>query len=184
MSTTYCDSWVWGREQILWGYSLDHRYTLKVLEPFPGRQGCLSLQYHNEKSESWVVLHGVAWALLITDDTVATRILKPGDVQHLPAGTVHRITAIDKGTQILEASTPDRHAADKHIPKDVVRLHCFHGRPVTAPRTPRERALVEESLVITEEALGKMAQRCTPTEVHPHVAVRLGPARILENEQL
>lgn len=179
MSTiSYSDEWVWGREQILWGFNSSHRYTLKVLEPKLGRAGCLSLQYHHEKSESWVVIRGVAWALIAVGDTVCTRLLRPGSVQSLPTGTLHRITAVELGTQILESSTPDRHAADKSVPKDVVRLHCFHGRPVESPRNEREARLVRECIQLTESALTAIAAGAVPDEKQPEIACALGPARI------
>lgn len=158
------DEWVWGREKIVWGFDPAHQYTFKILEPKVGRAGCLSLQYHHHKSESWLVLRGAAWILLIADGRVCTRVMRAGDIQNLPAGVIHRITSITADAQIAEPSTPDAHAADKSKPKDVVRLHCYHGRPVVPPRNEQEGALVREANQLTEAAMEEIAAGRTPPE--------------------
>ena len=61
------DSWVWGNERIIWGYDSSHQYTFKILEPKRGHSGCMSLQYHHVKSETWLVLRGQLWTLFIVD---------------------------------------------------------------------------------------------------------------------
>lgn len=160
------DEWVWGRETIVWGYDPSHRYTFKVLEPRRGREGCLSLQYHHEKSESWFLLRGIAWALIVSDGVVCTRVLKVGDIQNLPTGTIHRLMGISDDVQVLEPSTPDRHAADKSVKKDVVRLHCVLGRECDPPRDANERVLVEECVRITEDAIASIARGETPLEIN------------------
>ena len=158
------DSWVWGNERIVWGSDPLHQYTFKILEPKKGQAGCLSLQYHHEKSESWLVLRGQAWVLLISEGTVCTRIMQPGDIQNLPCGVVHRITALTDDAQIAEPSTPDRHAADKSVPKDVVRLHCYHGRAVTAPRNSQEAALVATAISYSDQAMEAIGRGERPKE--------------------
>ena len=168
------DEWVWGRERILWGSSPSHLYTVKVLEPKQGRAGCLSLQYHNHKSESWIVWQGVAWILLFLEDKVCTKVLRRGDGQNLGQGVVHRVMAVSSDLKILEPSTPDRHSADKSQPKDVIRLHCVHGRPVLPGRTETERALVSEAIQITEAAILAVERGLIPDEIHPEIIVRNG----------
>jgi mannose-6-phosphate isomerase-like protein (cupin superfamily) len=168
------DTWVWGNEGLIWGYDPSHQYTFKVLEPKVGREGCLSLQYHHRKSETWFVLQGLAWALLIVGDKVCTRIMGPRDIQNIHPGTIHRVTSIEPGTQILEPSTPDRHAADKKVKKDVVRLHCVHGRPVFVPPSPKLRALVAEAVEITEEALEAIERGDLPREYRTSLLKRHG----------
>lgn len=163
------DVWVWGKEKIVWGFDPRHQYTLKILEPKVGRAGCLSLQYHNAKSESWVCIKGAAWILIVAAGKVCTRVLRPGDIQNIPQGIMHRVASIEPGTQILEPSTPDRHAADKSVPKDVVRLHCYHGRPVSAPRDANEELLVREATVITDTAMDFIAQGKLPVVLHAEV---------------
>ncbi|MCB0354859.1 MAG: hypothetical protein KDD64_15095 [Bdellovibrionales bacterium] len=168
------DSWHWGTESIFWGFDPSHQYTLKLLQPKKGRDGCLSLQYHHEKSESWVVLEGVAWAFMIVDGQVCTRLLKKGDVQNLPTGIIHRLMGASDDVKILEPSTPDRHASDKSQPKDVVRLHCVFGRECAAARDSAEEALVERAIVVTEEAILQLERGELPQEIAPDLGGSLG----------
>jgi hypothetical protein len=160
------DTWVWGKEVLLWGGERTHQYTCKVLQPKVGREGMLSLQYHHEKSESWIQLSGMSWVLVIAHGVVCTRILRPGDVQNIELGMIHRIMGLTADCQILEPSTPDRHAADKSLPKDVVRLHCVQGRPVTAPRSEQERVLVEEAIRLSQQAIEAVEAGTHPEEVN------------------
>lgn len=164
MNEIKVDNWVWGNETIVWGYSSDHKYTLKVLEPKKGRTGCLSLQYHNEKSETWYTLRGVGWGMFVVNGEVCTKILKVGDFINIPTGIIHRLMAISEDLQIIEPSTPDRHAADKSAPKDVIRLDCVHGRECSIPRDEHESKIVEECKRITEEAIAKIEQNQMPKE--------------------
>ena len=147
------DSWVWGNEKVIWGYDRSHKYTLKVLEPKVGRAGCLSLQYHLEKSETWIGFRGKAWALAVIGEEVATTILETGSVLPLPAGTIHRLMGVTDDCQIIEPSTPDRHAADKSVTKDVIRLHCVLGREAVPPRDDTEAGIVKRCIELTEEAI-------------------------------
>jgi hypothetical protein len=147
------DKWVWGNERLIWGYAPEHAYTFKVLEPKKGREGCLSLQYHDQKSESWLVLRGVAWALVIVDGKVCTRVMRERDIQNLEPPMIHRLMGLSDDVQVLEPSTPDRHAADKTAPKDVIRLHCVLGREVAAPKDPEEARLIKLAVEYTEEAI-------------------------------
>ncbi|MCI5065975.1 hypothetical protein MRY87_09650 [bacterium] len=148
-----CDEWVWGKERLLWGYSPEHHYTLKILQPKRGREGCLSLQYHHEKSETWFVLSGKVWALIIQSDQVFSRVMSKGDFQNLPTGTVHRLMGLTDDAQVLESSTPDRHAADKTIKKDVIRLHCVLGRECEPYEYPEKQPLIETAIQVTEETI-------------------------------
>lgn len=157
------DTWIWGQELILWGYHPSHQYTLKGLSPKRGRQGCLSLQYHNKKSESWVCVRGSAWALLVVDGQVCTRVLEVGDVQNIETGMIHRLMGVSENCLVLEPSTPDAHAADKDQPKDVVRLHCVLGRECAKPRDAHEAAVIQVCIERTEEAIGQIEAGQTPT---------------------
>lgn len=158
------DCWPWGCEKIVWGFELSHKYTLKILEPKAGRAGCLSLQKHAEKSETWLVMRGSVWALAVAGGQVCTKILRPFDFLNLPAGTIHRLTALEEGVQVLEASTPDVHAADKSRPKDVVRLHCVHGRAVSPAANADEARIVEFCVQLTEKALWDLENGMLPAE--------------------
>jgi hypothetical protein len=168
------DQWVWGTERILWGFEPRHQYTFKALEPKLGIDGCMSLQYHHEKSETWLVLRGALWTLFIADGQISTRIMRPRDGQHILTGVIHRLAGMTPDAQVLEPSTPDRHAADKSVQKDVVRLHCFHGRPVVAGRDAVEQRLIDESVEITRRAMDAIAAGRTPEEIRPELMNRYG----------
>lgn len=168
------DEWVWGREQIIWGFAPTHRYTLKILEPKKGRIGCLSLQYHQDKSESWIVFQGTAWVLVVVEGKVCTRLMRPGDVQNVGAQSLHRLAAVTDDLKVIEPSTPDVHAADKSLPKDVVRLHCVHGRQCALPRDEVEADLIRESISVTEEALAAIERGEVPGERNLELLLRSG----------
>lgn len=172
------DDWPWGRELIIWGFDPSHEFTFKVLEPKKGRGGCLSLQYHNNKSEAWLCIRGTAWVLIIADGKVCTRVLKPGDIQTLPAGVIHRLMGISDDVQVVEPSTPDRHAADKSAEKDVVRLHCIMGRECAEPRSEEEAALVKTAVTYTEEAIKAVEQGKLPPEHEPEFLKGRGAERL------
>ena len=81
----------------------------------------LSLQFHREKDESWLVQSGRAKLELgeVGQTRPAGRGVGPGAAFHYEPGTVHRVTAVED-TTILEVSTP-------HL-DDVVRLEDAYGR--------------------------------------------------------
>ncbi len=106
----------WGYE-LIWAHA--DEYVGKVLFVRAGQ--ALSLQYHEEKDESWLVQSGRASLELgaVGGELTAVEIGE-GDAFRYRPGTVHRVTAIDD-TTILEVSTP-------HL-DDVVRLDDRYGRP-------------------------------------------------------
>jgi mannose-6-phosphate isomerase len=91
----------WGYELI---WALTDVYCGKLLFVKAGES--LSLQFHREKDESWLVHSGRAR-------------LDPGAAFHIRPGTVHRVTAVED-TTIVEVSTPQI--------EDVVRLEDRYGR--------------------------------------------------------
>jgi mannose-6-phosphate isomerase-like protein (cupin superfamily) len=120
----------WGFEPLRiekpWGYeliwALTDLYCGKVLFVKAGES--LSLQYHVEKEESWLVQSGRARIELGTvDGPRAEEVVGAGAALHYRPGTVHRITAVED-TTILEVSTP-------HL-DDVVRLEDSYGREGTS----------------------------------------------------
>lgn len=160
------DSYVWGEEEILYGFDPSHEYTYKLLKPKKGRQGCLSLQYHRKKSETWLVARGIAWGITIIDDKVETHVLHPGDHLNLEAGTIHRLMAVTDDCIVAESSTPDAYAADKNVEKDVIRLHCVHGRDCVLPDEVFKSKLVLSAIHATEAAIadieaGKIPESCS-----------------------
>lgn len=113
----------WGHELIF--AAVDSKYVGKIIRVSTGQS--LSLQYHREKDETISVLSGEA---LIehgpATDELAQQRFGPGDTIHLPAGTLHRITAVTDLT-FAEAST-----ALPGWREDVVRLEDRYGRAGTS----------------------------------------------------
>ena len=106
----------WGHELI---WALSETYCGKVLFVRAGQ--ALSLQFHREKDESWLVHSGRA-KLELADTGEAVlheEIVSAGAAFRYRPGTVHRVTALED-TTILEVSTP-------HL-DDIVRLEDLYGR--------------------------------------------------------
>jgi mannose-6-phosphate isomerase-like protein (cupin superfamily) len=110
----------WGHELI---WALTGVYCGKVLFVKAGHS--LSLQFHREKDESWLVQSGRAKLELgeVGDTILKEEIVVAGAAFHYAPGTVHRVTAIED-TTILEVSTPQL--------GDVVRLEDAYGREGTS----------------------------------------------------
>src|SRR5947208_7137818 len=110
----------WGHE-LIWAHA--EQYVGKVLFVRAGES--LSLQFHREKDESWLVHEGRAQLELaqVGEAVTNSEIVGPGSAFHFRPGTVHRVTAVDD-TLIIEVSTP-------HL-EDVVRLEDRYGREGTS----------------------------------------------------
>jgi mannose-6-phosphate isomerase-like protein (cupin superfamily) len=110
----------WGYELI---WALTDKYCGKVLFVAAGQS--LSLQFHRQKEESWLVQSGRAKLELgdAGDGVLMQEVIGPGAAFHYVPGTVHRVTALED-TTILEVSTP-------HL-DDVVRLEDAYGREGTS----------------------------------------------------
>jgi mannose-6-phosphate isomerase-like protein (cupin superfamily) len=110
----------WGYE-LIWAHT--DVYVGKVLFVKAGHS--LSLQFHREKDESWLVQSGRAKLELgeVGATVLQEEVIGAGAAFHYTPGTVHRVTAIDD-TTILEVSTP-------HL-DDVVRLEDAYGREGTS----------------------------------------------------
>ena len=106
----------WGHELI---WSLTDDYAGKLLVVKAGES--LSLQFHREKDESWLVHAGRAELELGEPGkkTLSVEVVGPGAAFRIRPGTVHRLTALED-TTILEVSTPQI--------EDVVRLEDRYGR--------------------------------------------------------
>src|SRR5689334_1761536 len=110
--------WVW---ELIWAVA--EQYVGKVLFVKAGES--LSLQFHNEKDESWCIQSGRA-ELELGDAGQAplnSEVVGEGACFRYRPGTVHRVTALED-TTILEVSTP-------HL-DDVVRLDDKYGRTGTS----------------------------------------------------
>ena len=110
----------WGHELI---WALSDTYCGKVL--FVKAGASLSLQFHNEKDESWLVQSGRAKLELgdAGQTILVEEVIGAGAAFRYRPGTVHRVTAIED-TTILEVSTPQL--------DDVVRLEDRYGREGTS----------------------------------------------------
>ena len=110
----------WGYELI---WALTDTYCGKILFVRAGH--ALSLQFHREKDESWLVQSGRAKLELgdAGQAALAEEVVGPGFAFHYRPGTVHRVTALED-TTIIEVSTPQL--------DDVVRLEDAYGREGTS----------------------------------------------------
>jgi mannose-6-phosphate isomerase-like protein (cupin superfamily) len=110
----------WGHELI---WALTDRYCGKVLFVRAGHS--LSLQFHREKDEAWLVQSGRAKLELgeMGESILHEEIVGLGAAFHYSPGTVHRVTALED-TTIIEVSTPQL--------DDVVRLEDAYGREGTS----------------------------------------------------
>jgi mannose-6-phosphate isomerase-like protein (cupin superfamily) len=104
-----------------WGYELwwaqTDRYVGKIIHVNAGH--ALSLQYHRVKVETVYLASGRAVYEIKEGDDLVKLEMGAGDRLHIPAGTVHRVTAIED-IDIFEVSTPEL--------DDVVRLEDRYGR--------------------------------------------------------
>jgi quercetin dioxygenase-like cupin family protein len=112
----------WGHEMIFAAH--EGKYIGKIIYVTAGQS--LSLQYHTEKEETISVLSGQA---LVQHGPVGGELTEqlfgPGDTIDIPAGVVHRVTAVADLT-FVEAST-----APPGWREDVVRLQDAYGRSGT-----------------------------------------------------
>jgi mannose-6-phosphate isomerase-like protein (cupin superfamily) len=107
--------------ELIWAHS--EVYVGKVL--FVKAGAALSLQFHREKDESWLVQSGKARLELgeVGQAVLTEEVIGAGAAFRYRPGTVHRVTAIED-TTILEVSTPQL--------DDVVRLEDMYGREGTS----------------------------------------------------
>ena len=119
------DAWAFETRRVEkpWGYeliwALTDMYCGKVLFVRAGEK--LSLQFHREKDESWLIHSGLVKIELSSagEAVLKEEIVGDGAAFRFRPGTVHRVTALED-TTILEASTPQL--------EDIVRLEDAYGR--------------------------------------------------------
>jgi len=109
-----------------WGFELrfaiTDRYLGKVIHVNRGE--ALSLQYHNQKDETFLVHSGVM-DLELEDESgvMVTHRMVEGDVVRIIPGRKHRMTAVED-MEFFEVSSPEI--------TDVVRLEDRYGREGTS----------------------------------------------------
>jgi len=114
----------WGYE-LLWSHT-DH-YAGKVIHIDAGHR--LSLQYHEHKNESVLVLSGTLLLHLGQGDGARIVELSPGESFDIPVGDIHRFAAPpDADVEIIEVSTPEL--------DDVIRLEDDYNRTDARHQTP------------------------------------------------
>jgi len=110
----------WGHEKI-WAHT--DRYVGKILVIEPGKR--LSLQYHEVKDESILVLRGPLRLHLESDDgRLEQHDLPAGEHRRIPVGRRHRFEALDATVELVEVSTPEL--------DDVVRIEDDYNREGTS----------------------------------------------------
>ena len=93
-------------------------YQLKRITVAPGQK--LSLQYHHNRAEHWVVTQGKA-IVQIGDDEFET---SPGEYRYIPLGEKHRLTNIgDTELVLVEVQVGEYLGED-----DIVRIEDVYGR--------------------------------------------------------
>jgi len=113
----------WGHEEIF--AVSEGEYVGKTLHIDAGE--CLSLHYHRHKHETVSVLTGrILLDAGLPERELGRHELSAGQAFEIPAGVLHRITALEQAL-VLEASTAAPGWRD-----DVVRLEDRYGRVVTS----------------------------------------------------
>lgn len=109
----YTENRPWGSFENL--YEAD-KYKVKRIVVNPNQS--FSLQYHNERSEDWIVVEGYG-NIRINDEVKTYNV---GDVIHIPTKYIHRATAGSEGLVIIEV----QHGTCYE--EDIVRLEDDYGR--------------------------------------------------------
>jgi mannose-6-phosphate isomerase len=106
----------WGRE--IW-FATTKNYAGKILEVKKGER--LSLQFHKKKEETQFLFSGkIRLTFGVDSQKLKSKILKAGEVFHIPPGMIHRIEGVESLSKIFEVSTPEL--------TDVVKISDDYGR--------------------------------------------------------
>ncbi|MBI5004029.1 adenylyltransferase/cytidyltransferase family protein [Candidatus Kaiserbacteria bacterium] len=107
----------WGE---FYGWNRGTQWYLKTLHIKPKKR--LSLQYHNQRSEYWMLVEGDATATTGTNGRTLTQTkLVKNELFHVPLGTIHRLES-KKGGVLIEI------AIGEFDENDIVRLEDDFGR--------------------------------------------------------
>lgn len=106
----------WGE---FYGWDSGTGWYLKTLYVKPNKR--LSLQYHHQRAERWVLVAGDATAITIEKGKVRLTRLKVGEIFIVPKKMPHRLTSRKGGTLVeIAFGTFDE--------DDIVRIEDDHGR--------------------------------------------------------
>ncbi|MGW4741055.1 cupin domain-containing protein [Nocardia xishanensis] len=107
----------WGSER--WLVSEHSPFGFKLIQLTAGSR--TSLHFHERKEEAFLLIEGRAtlWLAGSTAEAPVSHDIRPRQVVHLQAGTIHRVEAVED-TTLIEVSTPDL--------DDVVRVEDDRGR--------------------------------------------------------
>lgn len=89
--------------------------TVKLLHMGRGKR--LSIHYHKEKSEYFIVIKGIFFVEFLENNTVIKQFLHPEDRIFVPAGMEHRIMGIEDENILLEVSSLDSDSDSYRIEK-------------------------------------------------------------------
>ena len=110
------------KEERPWGTHetfLSHRnYKIKLLEINPMEM--TSLQYHNYRSEHWIVVHGVA-KVTVND---SSQHLQKGDYMYVEEKAVHQIKNQTQSSLVILELQMGTHLSED----DIVRIEDKYGR--------------------------------------------------------
>ena len=111
----------WGTYEVVTG---GDGYQVKRLEVYPASR--TSLQYHEHRSETWVVVagHGLAWHTG-PYQTLVKETIGVGDSVSVPLGQVHRIENDYVGTSLVLIEVQVGDIVDE---EDIVRVADDYGR--------------------------------------------------------
>lgn len=95
----------WGKETI---FASNELYAGKFLH-FEKAGSKMSMHFHKEKDETWVVLNGAFLLRIIdtTDANIRDIALNPGDTWRNPPLLPHQLEALEDNSVIIEVSTAD-----------------------------------------------------------------------------
>jgi mannose-6-phosphate isomerase len=109
------------REERPWGYYYitfeSNQSKSKIIVINQGQQ--ISYQYHNKRSEDWIILEGNGIVTLENEEFEVSC----GSHVHIKAGQKHRIKSTDSSIIFVEVQTGEYFGED-----DIVRLEDIYGR--------------------------------------------------------
>lgn len=115
----------WGTFEVLAESKTFPYWKLKRIKINPNQS--ISLQYHNNRDETWTIIkgHGSATADGIGHSLVESEFAPFLRSFFIPAQARHKITASSEGVEFFELATSLTHPIDE---EDIVRIEDMYGR--------------------------------------------------------